>query len=112
MQMTYQQTKVLDCGKVEIHLQQYKTMTVPVYYGFTTTGHCIGYSQNYRSIVKRLEKEQNGGWIILNRKTNSFGDLEVTVLNTKSKEEKHWLYHEGDHSSFESDFKALKRGKK
>lgn len=54
--MRHAQTIKLENGKVEMFLQEYKIMTLPVYYAYTLSGHCIGYSSNFKIICKRLDK--------------------------------------------------------
>lgn len=43
--------------KVEYKALAYKTMSVPVYYGYTSSGHFVGYSNKLSTITKRIEKK-------------------------------------------------------
>lgn len=51
----------LDNGcRIDVCSQEYKTMSVFTYWGYTSTGHLVGYSKDYKSIVKRIEKKLKG----------------------------------------------------
>lgn len=56
MNMRNLRTIPIKGGFIEVKALEYRTMSVFVYYGFLTNGHCVGYSKSLDSIKKRVRR--------------------------------------------------------
>lgn len=45
-------------GKVELMSYEYKTMTALYYFGYSKSGHLIGYARTLEAITKRMKRDK------------------------------------------------------